>query len=451
MAITPISGMQGVNDFVTNERPENWRAGLLRQQPAGQSPLTALTALMPSRKVDDFTYNWWTKSLQDKRVALAAAGDIYTGAALSVKLGGGGYAANQLAFVKIADNDAKQIRSGHQVALRNSDDETMVVSAKVIGEPVLNGASSYVPIQLLEADDNSIASPANRINTTTHMRIIGNINPQGGLRPKAIAYAPTQLFSYTQIFRTALNLTRTRMQTRSRTGDPYQEAKRDAMLDNMLEQELAYLWGERTLTTNAENGQPETTTRGIVSWIRAEASENIKAFNLETDSFFLGKKFKDVGWTWLRQQMELSFRYTSPGSNGTKLVYAGTLALLHLQEAIEAAGAGYFLRDGQMEFGIKVQRLVSPFGEWYIQTHPLFSHSAEDQYSMLVLEPANLGWAYIQDTIFIPQANKEQFCGEGGKDGIDEEFKTEGGLEMYYANTFMQLNGIGKDNTATGD
>src|SRR3990172_536093 len=69
----PIQGLRDTSNFVANQRPQNWREGVMLLYPNGKAPLTALTSLMKSRSVDDFTYNWWEKSLNSQRVALGAS------------------------------------------------------------------------------------------------------------------------------------------------------------------------------------------------------------------------------------------------------------------------------------------------------------------------------------------------------------------------------------------
>ena len=46
-------GIRGTGSWVTDQRPKNWRESILFLYPNGMAPLTALTAKMPSQKVDD--------------------------------------------------------------------------------------------------------------------------------------------------------------------------------------------------------------------------------------------------------------------------------------------------------------------------------------------------------------------------------------------------------------
>src|SRR5580765_3322675 len=72
----PILGMRTTANFVTNQRPENWRETITLLYPnssrAAPAPLTALTSVMKTRKVDDPVFHWWEKSLNNRRFLLGA-------------------------------------------------------------------------------------------------------------------------------------------------------------------------------------------------------------------------------------------------------------------------------------------------------------------------------------------------------------------------------------------
>lgn len=442
---SPLQGMMGIEDFKANQRPEHFRSGLLRYQPNGTAPLFALTAMMPSLNVSDAKYHWATKSLPTQQANIAG---IYTDAALSSLYTGSGSAGDYL-YIKIDTGDdsetpqqeTKKFRAGHQVLLAVSTDSSASVNAKIVGSPILNGASSYLPVKLLEDDDNSIAS--NDLTDADLVIVTGNINPDGSLRPESIIYTEQEYYNYCQTFRTSLNLTRRRRLTRARWGDPYQEAKADAAQDHSMEIEKALLWGELSYTTGS-NGQPETTTRGIISQIRNSVPDHYKVFNLDDDSRYAGKEWTEVGYEWLLYSMEQCFRYT--GGGPSRLVYSGTWALAAIQELAKSISDINVTMGSIDTLGIKVAKITTVFGDWFLQVHPLFSHLSFARRGMLVLAPQNLVYNYLTDTAFRSQPDRDN--GEGGKDGTEEDFLTDCGLELHFPHTFMYLDGIGLSNTA---
>jgi hypothetical protein len=119
-------------------------------------------------------------------------------------------------------------------------------------------------VKLLEDDDNSTAGDLSDADT---LLIIGNINAEGAAMPDAVAYDPLKWYNFTQIFRSPLEITRTAMQTRLRTGDQYKEAKRECLEMHGIEMEKAFLFGVPSESTG-DNGKPERTTLGIVPAIK---------------------------------------------------------------------------------------------------------------------------------------------------------------------------------------
>ena len=46
-------GMRGSGDWATDQRPKNWREGILHLYPNGMAPLTAILSKMKEQSVDD--------------------------------------------------------------------------------------------------------------------------------------------------------------------------------------------------------------------------------------------------------------------------------------------------------------------------------------------------------------------------------------------------------------
>lgn len=429
-------GMRGNGDWATDQRPKSWRETILFLYPNGMVPLTAILAKMKSEAVDDPEFNWWTKTLPTQAATITG---VYTDAALATAYTSGGVVGSLL-YIKMAEASAKEFRIGHQVLLRDASDFTVDVNAKVVGKN-LNGASSYVQVKLLEADDNS---SSHDLSDADRIIIIGNINEEGAAMPSAIAYDPVKLYNYTQIFRTPLSITRTARKTKLRTGDQYKEAKREALELHSIEMERAFLFGQMLETTGAD-GKPERTTQGILNCLRANVPANVDDFAL--NSTYAGKDWLDDGGgeAWLDAYLELVFRY---GSND-KLALCGSSALLGINK-LAKAGAHFNLTPTTKSYGISVVEWVTPFGTINLKTHPLFSMEPTLQSSMLILEPANLRYRYIDDTSFYGEGQAKQAApgtNSGRRDGTVEEFLTEAGLEMHHPATMMFLNGVGQNNS----
>ena len=424
-------GMRGTGDWATDQRPKNWREGILHEYPNGMAPLTALMSKMKEASVDDPEFYWWTKPLPTQAGAIVA-GEIYTDAAMSSACGDAS-AAGAVFYVKVAEAVAEQFRAGHQVLMRDTSDYEVDVNAKVMAVQK-NGASSCITIKLLEADDNS---STHGMSDVDRILIIGNLNPEGGAMPNAISRDPTKIYNYTQIFRSPLELTRTARLTKLRTGDAYIEVKREALEMHSIEMEKAFIWGIRTENVGS-NGKPERTTRGLIDVIKTYAPENVSDFSLDSD--YSGDTWLASGEEWLDDKLRVMFRY----GKREKLVFAGDGALLAINRLAKSSGQ-FQLTPATKSYGIQVTEWQTAFGKINIVTHPLFSYETTNQYSMVVFEPENLKYRYITDTTFYKDPDKQN-TGWTRKDGTSEEFLTECGMEYYFPTGWGYLNGVGKDN-----
>lgn len=426
-------GMRGNGDWVANQRPENWREQILYLYPNGMAPLTAMLSMMSSEQVDDPRYHWWT---QEQTAVSGAVAAIATIADMSVAYAGGGVAGDTI-FVQITTTLANRVRAGHQILLRDASDYRVDVVGKVTD--VTRGAvNSVLAVKLLEADDNS---PTHDLQDCDNFKIIGNINPEGGELPDAIALNPTEVYNYTQIFRTPLSITRTAKKTRLRTGNQYQKAKSEALEMHSWEMELAFLWGIRTQNIG-DNGKPERTTLGAINFIRQFAAANCDDYTL--NATYAGTTWAAGGEIWFKAMLEQIFRYGAD----EKLALVGSGALLGI-DALAMAGGQVQLMPGQKTYGMQIREWLTPFGSIYMKTHPLFSHDATTRNMMVILEPKELTYKYIDDTQFYSESeSKTHSSGYGARriDGLNEEYLTESGLEFGLPQKCAVLNGVGLDN-----
>jgi len=123
---------------------------------------------------------------------------------------------------------------------------------------------------------------------------------------------------------------------------------------------------------------------------------------------------------------------------------AGAGAVLGINKLAETFGT-YQLQPRTIEYGIEVMEWFTPFGSIYLKIHPLFSWETANNNLLLLFSTDNLGFTYIDDTFFVsdPMDRRNR---NHSKDGTEEEFITEGGLEWDHPEQMMLLSGIGQDN-----
>ena len=427
-------GMRGTGDWVTDQRPKNWRQQILKLYPNGSAPLTAMLSIMGSSSVDDPEYNWWT---QEQSAVSGAVGGVYTLADLSAAYINGGVTGDTL-FVQITSTLGMRVRTGHQILLRDASDYRVDVVGKIT-DVTRGNVNTVLAVKLLEDDDNSADHD---LSDCDNFKIIGNINPEGAEMPDAIALNPTKVYNFTQIFRTPLSMTRTALKTRLRTPNDYQKAKAEALEMHSWEMELAFLWGIRTENIG-DNGKPERTTMGVINFIRQYAAANCDDYTLNTT--YAGQSWTTGGETWLKNMLEQIFRYGS----GEKLCLCGSGFLLGI-DALAKASSQLNIMPGAKTYGMQIKEWVTPFGSIYMKTHPLFSHDATTRNMAIIIEPKELGYRYIDDTSFFGESNsKDHPSGYGQRriDGLNEEYLTECGLEFGLPQKCAVLNGVGLANT----
>lgn len=432
-------GMRGNGDWVSDQRPLNWRQQILYLYPNGMAPLTAILSMLGSESVDDPQYHWWT---QEQSSVSGAVDNIYTDAALLTAYVSGGVDGDAL-FVVVTTTLGNRIREGHQILLRDASDWRVDVVAKIVG--VTRGTdNTTLAVRLLEDDDNSTdLGGSNDLSDCDTFKIIGNINPEGGEMPDAIALNPTKVYNFTQIFRTPLSLTRTARKTRLRTGDQYQKAKSEALEMHSWEMELAYLWGIRTENIG-DNGKPERTTQGVISFIRQFAPNNCDDYTLNAAAAYSGMTWLQAGEIWFKAMLEQIFRY---GAN-EKLCLCGSGFLLGI-DALAMSGGQINLQPAQKTYGMDIRTWITPFGTIHMKTHPLFSYDATTRNMGVLLEPKEMTYKYIDDTKFYGEntsASHPEGYGQRRIDGTNEEYLTECGLEFGLPQKCAVLNGVGLDN-----
>lgn len=428
-----LFGPRATGDFVTDQRPKNWREGILRIYPNGDMPLTGLTAKMKSESTDDPEFNWWTKALP---VQGGAVTTVYTDALLASAYTSGAVAGTML-YLKVPLATAEHFRPGHQALLRDESDLTVDVVAKVL-DVQKNGAASVITVKLLEADDNSSSGD---LSDCDRILVIGNINPEMGAMPDAIAYDPTKYYNYTQIFRTPLEISRTAKKTRLRTGDAYREAKRETLELHGIEIEKSLIWGIMTEGVG-DNGKPERTTHGLINFIKSNTAAGaiVTDFTTETDTAFTDKYWVDAGEEWLDYYLEQVFRH----GGAERDAFCGSGVILALNKLVKN-NANYQVRSGEKRYGMAVTEFETPFGIIYFKRHPLFSYEATDRNTLVIFDGDDIKYRYITDTTFFGEGEKQN-TGKTRYDGTAEEYLTEAGLEFHFPQKCAIMTGFGQTN-----
>jgi hypothetical protein len=388
-----VQGLRDVSGFtVTGQRPENWREGILLLFPNGDTPLTGLTSLMRSGSVDDPKFHHFEKVMSDQRLQINEDLDA-TETQIDVVSGALECAIGTLLYVE---------HSGEIIFVAADPSVDTALPTVIRGFGGTTGATVTI------ASENP------------YMRIIGTAFEEGSSAPTGIAYDPSEKYNYTQIFRNTLEATRTAINTRLRTGDAIREAKREALQYHSVGMEMAFWFGGRDSTTR--NGRPLRTTEGFFKWLgREQSGRVVTAPSATVDLEYLEERLKDI------------FDYGS----SEKMGFGGNRALLTIQQVIRKnSNCPYTIVQGQKEFGMNVSRLVCPFGEIVLKSHPLFSRmasSAGNYYStdswLAVMDMENVRYRYLKNSDTHYTTNLQT----PGDDQTKAGYLSEAGLEWHHA------------------
>lgn len=396
-----IQGLRHTENFATDERPLHWRAGLLRLYPNGKAPLFALTTAMKERKVDDPEYNWWEKQLQTQRMALSAAIN------------------NAVTTIPVTSG-ALQCKVGTLILIEASNE-----IVRVTANPTVDTSLTVVRAQggtTAAAVDPAVAG------TNPNMFMIGSMHEENSGAPPGVNYDPVKNSNYTQIFRDTLEMSRTAERTRLRTVEQVKEAKRETLEIHGMGIEKALIFGGKSETTI--NGNPARSMGGVISFIQAGAPGNIVN---------VGGAPMDMDD--LEEHLYKIFLFGS----SEKVAFCGNRAALTINKIIRK-NSQYNIQTGVKEYGMNVWRLVCPFGELVMKSHPLFNQLGSGNTGgtaywgveswMLVLDMDNLQYVYLDDTKYEPKLQDNDI------DGMKSGYLTECGLEVHHAKTHYLLKGV---------
>lgn len=415
-----IQGLRNTESFNTpnGRRPQNFREAILMLYPNGggveKAPLTALTAVMKSEATDDPVYHWFTKSLQDRRLKLAASlnNTDVAGAIVNLTVDG-------------TYNGAFSVKEG-DLLMSEQTNEILYVNAT----PASNTTVSVIRGFDLTAGAALTAVTYNADGVNPFIVVMGSAFEEGSAAPDPIAFDPIEVFNQTQIFRSTYGLTNTARQVNTRTGPEEVESKREALENFGIDMERAFFFGRKA--TTIRNGQPLRTTNGVTSLIPAT------------------QRYTPVNGVLTFEQFESwaldIFRFGST----EKMAFCGSTFLTAVSQMVRRNGEGHYnLSDKISEYGIGgIRRLTTPNGDLVLKPHPLFSqmvggvNGAASFTSMdnaaVILDMRNLRYRFLRNRDVKFQTDLQL----PGVDALLAGWIGEAGLEIHHPYTHAMITGV---------
>ena len=363
-----IAGLRGTGDFGTDERPKDFREGILRLRPNGNAPIFALTSKAKSRSVTDPEFFWWTET--DTNVRLQVNGALVAGDTTIVVDSADPTAttldANYGTALNLKEGDILQVEKTEVAAM---DNELLLVT------DVLSATSFTVSRGFAGSTAAAIADDA-------FLTLIGSAYAEGTGAPAAASRNPVQYTNKCQIFKDTYELTGTTVETEFRTGNPWSEDKMRKMFDHSRAIEWAILYGQRSETTTTINGKPLRTMGGLRQFI---PSTRTTVFAVATTiATFNAAIFK-------------AFDFESDAGD-ERIAMCGNGALNVLNNLVNADANSDVQYDGPVTvYGMNLRKYVLPQGTIFLRTHPLLNQHARYTNSMFILDFSALRYVSMRN------------------------------------------------------
>ncbi len=350
-----VAGLRGSGDWGTDERPKNFREGILRFNPRGTAPIFALTSKAGEKTVDDPEYAWWCEG--NVLIRLQVNGALASG--------------DTIVTVDSADPTITTLGANLGTATNLKPGDVLLV------EPTSDNATfnhELIEVDTVLSDTQFTArrgaggTSAASISNDVFLTVIGSAYAEGTGVPRAVTRNPTKNNNYIQIFKDTYELTGTADNTNTRTNNGYSEDKKRKSFKHASDIEWTIMWGRKAETTG-DNGKPKRFMGGLREFI---PSTNVTVFS------------SPVTPSSLLDALAPVFDFDT-GAGDQRIGFAGNQALIELSK-IFANEVVYNVQGTVKNYGMDFTEFRMPNGSLMLKSHPLLSRHGLYKKSMFILD-----------------------------------------------------------------
>jgi hypothetical protein len=436
---------------LTPYKSMNSRRKIFYQFPTGAAPLMGLLSMLPQEDTDKPEFGWWERRFPVLRTSLVATGTVKFANGDGSALTDGGTGVTLTADTEYRANvkDTSQFKATHVVEFRSIENQTTTVTIRGTVTAIISATViKFRPYTTQTGVKNTTTTNNDKV-----VSIIGTANPEGAKSGAGTIQFPINPLNYTQIFRTAFNITRTALKgglLYDKSG-PYKNMAWENGLRHMVEMEKAFIFGQKHTVNvvDAETGDttPETKTGGAIWFLEQwEAQDSIyrggvgaPAVTANTDD---NKRIIDLAGTMSADQyrtyISRLFRKTNDKAYEKLCLCGGTFleVVNKLFEREIVRNVGMVNKERNWEFVVHSHTTLR--GTVHYKVHPIFDEDPDLQGSALFLDLGNLRYRPLSDsdTVFLKgrQAND--------RDSRKDEWITEAGLESRFPESGMYMKGV---------
>jgi hypothetical protein len=308
------------------------------------APLVRLLSELPDENADDMKFEWYEDDFQ-------ARTDMVNGAIL-----------DGVDTTIVVDNSERfQV---NDVVLVVSTGERFLVTSIDTSTDTLTVTRGFGETAAAAIADNA-----------TLLRL-GPAAQEGAEAVSGIITGKTSVYNYCQDFRSPISMSDIARKTKLRTGDAWGYEESKAAKEHVLQMERAFIFGERTVSTDATTGKKRWATRGLAKFL----TEN---------NYAVGGALTEAGFEdWLEDAMKYG--------NKTKTLFANS----KLMTLVNGFGrSNQRVKPGAKEYGIAVTTYHSVHGDIKIIKHHVLDDYSANGYGLLVdLDPECVNRKVFSDT-----------------------------------------------------
>lgn len=363
-----IAGLRGSDDFHADDKPKDFREAILMRNPSGSAPIFALMARAGKRVVTAPEFNWWGE-----------VNDL-----IRLQVNGAHASTDMLINVDSGDPSAASPTNQYGEATNLKEGDILMVEPSADAatfDHELIEVTQVVSATQFTARRGVGGTTAGSIANDRYLFLLGSAYAEGTGVPRATFRNPFEGGNYTQIFKDTYELTGTAdASVPQMSGQVWSTDKRRKMFKHSVDLEMSILWGRKHKTTG-ENGKPKRFMGGLRSFIPASRTTVFTP---------------PVTWATLTAAMTGVFDYDT-GAGNQRIIMAGNGALAELQKIIAAdTGIRRDLTPNMKAYGMAFTQILTPFGDFFVKTHPLLNRHPIYTYSMWVLDFSAIKWCPLK-------------------------------------------------------
>lgn len=444
------------------DRSNNKRRKIYWQFPQGAAQLMGLLSLLPnSEDTDKPEFGWFERRFPTQRTTTGNSGSansspFLNGDATALTDSGTGVTLTVDTEYQLKVVSTAEFKPTHVIELRNVSNQTVanLVITGVVTAIVSATVLKFRPNATYTGIKNTHGAP---VNEALSVAIKGTANREYGRSGRGFYFTPISPTNFTQIFRSAFNLSRTALKGGLvfDSSGPYNNMAKENGMRHMIEMEKAFLFGEKhtVQVADPDTGEltPETQTGGIIWYLtQYEAQFSIyrggdgistgpAAVTVNTDP---DKRIIDAGGSMTKKDLDIYlarlFTVTQDiGYEKVALCGAGFLGAIN-QFYDRSRIIQTVLNEPTTKARFVIWSVETLFGTVHFKTHPLFTQDPYLTNNALFLDLGNLRFRPLtdSDTKFLKGRQ------ETDRDGRKDEWITEAGLEFKFPESCMYIQNL---------